>query len=100
MRSRSHVTKLLLTSHLLLQHLASVEHVVKNLVYRLDHDEQDEDYAGVDEPDIPDECCEILQRETKDDDICFIHLFSCDCACFLELNAYISIWWGSLNHYH
>ena len=72
MRSRSHVTKLLLASHLLLQHLASVEHVVKNLVYRLDHDEQDEDYAGVDEPDIPDECCEILQRETKDDDICFI----------------------------
>ena len=49
----------------LLLDLAGVEHVMEDLVDRLDDHEQEEYDAGVDEPDIPDKCCEILNMETS-----------------------------------
>ena len=55
------MTKVLVAWDLLLHHLTGVEHVVEDLVDRLDHHEQEEYEAGVDKPDIPDKCCEILK---------------------------------------
>ena len=57
------MTKVLVAWDLLLHHLTGVEHVVEDLVDRLDHHEQEEYEAGVDKPDIPDKCCEILENK-------------------------------------
>ena len=56
------MTEIIVSRNLLLQDLAGVEHVVKNLVNRLYRGEHDEDDAGVYKPNVPDKRGEILER--------------------------------------